>query len=284
MKTQRIRTNGIEIYVEEHSTAGEPIVLLHYQNGSAAIWHDVIPYFADTYRVIALDLRGFGYSDQPEGGYDMDTMADDVRGVLDALAISRAHFVGNSLGGYVSTYLAAKHPERVLSLTNAEAALQNQGGLNGRFDFSKEELLSRINANPLPTYANREEFERAAREQWLPWNAARAAATASNADVLRETADGRVTYKQTHAMRLAIAEDLWDRDFGDWYRNIQCPVLFLPCELEDGLDKKLRSIESFSATLPYSKTVVIPNSTHMMTFDHAVELAAEVSAFLSEIK
>lgn len=283
MKITRIPTNGIELYVEEHSTAGEAMVLLAYQGGQTVIWQDVIPHFTDRYRVIALDLRGHGHSDLPPDGYDMDTMAEDVGGVLDALGIERAHFLGNSLGAYVATCFAAKYPARALSLSNAEGALHNTAGAGGRFEhLTLAETLEWVRTRTLPEFASREAFLQWMEENDLPWNDLRA--RSAQATVLRELEDGRVTLKQTLTSRLSIMEDLYNLDLADWYRHIQCPVLFLPCEREEGLEHKLEQIRRFQSTLPFSKTVVIPNTEHLMTFDHSNELALEVLEFLEQTR
>lgn len=81
--------------------------------------------FGTRYRVVALDNRGAGRSDQPFGTYTLDQMADDAVNVLDAAGIEQAHVMGASMGGVIAQLVALRHPERVRSLTLACTACRN---------------------------------------------------------------------------------------------------------------------------------------------------------------
>jgi pimeloyl-ACP methyl ester carboxylesterase len=73
----------------------------------------VIPALAEHYRVLAVDLRGFGWSDIAWEGFDKETMADDVANVMGALDIDRARIVGHDWGGWIGYVLAIRRPELV---------------------------------------------------------------------------------------------------------------------------------------------------------------------------
>ena len=117
-----VRTNGIQTYYEEDAGpaagAGEPLVLLHGFTGSIAQWAAVRPLLAGEHRVICYDLRGHGRSDAPEelAAYTMDAYVEDLRGLLDALGIERAHVLGSAFGGMVALEFAFRYPQRVQSL------------------------------------------------------------------------------------------------------------------------------------------------------------------------
>ena len=99
---------------------GEPVLLLHGFPDSNYLWRDVIPEFARAgYRVIAPDLRGFGQSDAPVGrnNYDLNILAKDVTGLLDALDIDRIKLVGHDWGAMLGWYLAGTYPDRFKSYT-----------------------------------------------------------------------------------------------------------------------------------------------------------------------
>lgn len=68
-------------------------------------------------RSVSVDPRGAGDSDKPEGTYSTELFADDVAALMQALGISRAHVAGLSLGAATGMWLAAKYPERVMTLS-----------------------------------------------------------------------------------------------------------------------------------------------------------------------
>jgi pimeloyl-ACP methyl ester carboxylesterase len=95
---------------------GPPVVLLHGWPQHWYEWRDVIPLLAPHARVICPDLRGFGWTDVPERGYEKDQLKHDVLALLDALELERVTFAGHDWGGYIGFLLALEHPERIESL------------------------------------------------------------------------------------------------------------------------------------------------------------------------
>jgi len=110
----------------------ETILFLHGLAIDSDIWITWLPTLADRYRIVRMDLRGFGRSFVPAAGeaWTLDALAGDVRDVLAALGTNRVHFVGESTGGTVGLHLAAHHPECLLTLTMVTAA--HRGGTIGR--------------------------------------------------------------------------------------------------------------------------------------------------------
>lgn len=100
--------------------SGDPVVLVHAGVADARMWEPIVPALAERRRVVRFDMRGFGRSRSARGAY---TDAGDLRALLDALAIERAHVVGASFGGLVALELAATQPARVASLVLLAAAL-----------------------------------------------------------------------------------------------------------------------------------------------------------------
>jgi len=99
---------------------GDPLVLVHAGVADARMWEPIVPALAASRRVVRFDMRGFGRSRSARGAY---TDAGDLRALLDALAIERAHVVGASFGGLVALELAATQPARVASLVLLASAL-----------------------------------------------------------------------------------------------------------------------------------------------------------------
>ncbi|MEA1924124.1 MAG: alpha/beta hydrolase [Pseudomonadota bacterium] len=101
---------------------GPDVVLIHGLGANMAFWypHIMMP-LAKSFRVTAYDLRGHGNSSMPVSGYDTLAMSGDLVTVFDKCGISQAHLVGHSYGGGIALHFALLHPERVLSLTLADA-------------------------------------------------------------------------------------------------------------------------------------------------------------------
>jgi pimeloyl-ACP methyl ester carboxylesterase len=92
---------------------GPPLVLLHGWPQHWYEWREVIPALTERYRVVCPDLRGFGWSDAPGAGYDKETMAHDVLGLLDVLGIQRCYLAGHDWGGWIGFLVCQFAPERI---------------------------------------------------------------------------------------------------------------------------------------------------------------------------
>lgn len=92
---------------------GPAVVLLHGFASSLKTWKDIVPRLAENHRVVALDLKGFGWTDRPEGDYSPQAQARLVFALLDQLGIDRAAVVGHSWGASVALAMALESPERI---------------------------------------------------------------------------------------------------------------------------------------------------------------------------
>lgn len=100
---------------------GPAVVLIHGFASSLETWTALAPILAQDHRVISLDLKGFGWSDRPEGDYSPAAQADLVRKLLDQLQIDRADVVAHSWGCAVALQLALKNPQQVNRLVLYDA-------------------------------------------------------------------------------------------------------------------------------------------------------------------
>ncbi|ROO87105.1 2-hydroxy-6-oxonona-2,4-dienedioate hydrolase [Actinocorallia herbida] len=96
---------------------GEPVIFLHGTSGHLEAFVRNLPAHAAHYACHAIDMIGHGYTDGPDAPYRIPGYVEHVLGYMDAVGIERAHFVGESLGGWVAGRLAADHPERVGRIT-----------------------------------------------------------------------------------------------------------------------------------------------------------------------
>ncbi len=106
----------------EYAGTGDTLILLHGFGTDLRLWDDAFGLFARKFHVIRYDMRGYGRSEMPEVGFGY-LHADDLKALMDALHIKKAHLVGVSLGGKVVTEFMALYPERVLSASIASGSL-----------------------------------------------------------------------------------------------------------------------------------------------------------------
>jgi 3-oxoadipate enol-lactonase len=131
-----VKVNGCNIWYEI-TGEGEPVV----QIGGAVSGHEgyalVTPAIAKHFKVLDYDHRGYGMSDRPHQKYTMDTWADDLKGLLDALGIEKTHVHGGSMGGYIAIKFATKYPERVDRLIINGAAAKSDFTCRCQFEVWK---------------------------------------------------------------------------------------------------------------------------------------------------
>lgn len=92
---------------------GPPLLLLHGTGGHLEAYARNIRGLSQTFRVIAYDMVGHGFSDKPDRPYTVDFYVEHLLSLMDTLGLSKAHLSGESLGGWVAAWMAAHHPERV---------------------------------------------------------------------------------------------------------------------------------------------------------------------------
>jgi pimeloyl-ACP methyl ester carboxylesterase len=112
--------DGINLHYEE-TGSGTPIVFVHEFGGDHRSWEPQVRHFARRYRCIAYNARGYPPSDVPEDfeRYSQARARDDIRCVLDALGLQRAHVVGLSMGAFATLHFGMTYGHRALSITVA---------------------------------------------------------------------------------------------------------------------------------------------------------------------
>lgn len=112
---QYIQVGSVKTHYVE-AGIGEPLILLHGVGRSLEDWSENILPLAQHHRVIALDLVGYGRSDKPAMKYSVGYLVDFVGQFMDALGLTTASLMGNSMGGAVSLQFALAYPLRVSRL------------------------------------------------------------------------------------------------------------------------------------------------------------------------
>ena len=153
-----VDTNGVRLWYEDLGDRdGDVVVLIMGATASAISWpSDLLGALtAAGHRVVRFDNRDIGLSthiDYATDPYTLDDMAADTRGLLDALSIDLAHFVGASMGGMICQLMALRYPDRVRSLS----LLITSPGPDERLSQSSEEVVA-VATRPVTTDAELEQ-------------------------------------------------------------------------------------------------------------------------------
>jgi 3-oxoadipate enol-lactonase len=141
---------------------GPAVALIHPGLWDARTWDAQFEPFAERYRVVRYDVRGYGRSSRPEPGVPYSNVRD-LGAVLDAAGIQRAALVGNSMGGSIALDFALTHPERTSALVLVASAV---GGLE---DTDEDEAWWDERWPPLEAAIEAGDVERARRLQMQIW-------------------------------------------------------------------------------------------------------------------
>lgn len=118
-----IELNGVALRYELSGKGDRTLVLVHEMAGSLESFDDVVPRLAESRRVLRYDTRGAGMSQKVRGELGVDTMADDIAAMLDALGITnKVALAGIALGGAIALHFAARYPERTSAVVVSSPA------------------------------------------------------------------------------------------------------------------------------------------------------------------
>src|SRR5438874_4065906 len=265
--------DGISLYYEE-TGSGTPIVLVHEFADDYRGYEGQMRYFGRRYRCIAYNARGYPPSDVPDDPdrYSQERARDDIRAVLDALAINKAHIVGISMGGFATLHFGLAYPERALSLVVAGCGYGAEPGKRQQFHDETAKTAELIESAGMKVaseaYAigpSRVQFQNKDPRGWAEF-AARLAehSTLGSANTMRGVQARRPS--------------LWD--LTDRMRNLNVPTLIMtgdedePC-LEPGLLMK--------RTIPTAALLVLPNCGHTINLEEPGAFNAHLCDFLHAV-
>ena len=134
VETGTANVNGVAIYYRDIGARADPVILLHGFPETGDAFASVVVPLGERYRLIVPDLRGAGMSDRAASGYEKKVLATDIKELMDHLRIERAHVIGHDIGARVAYAFAVQYPDRLLSLTVAEAFIE---GLAGTAEFRR---------------------------------------------------------------------------------------------------------------------------------------------------
>ncbi len=247
---------------------GPAVVLLHGFASSLEAWDGVIPrLLANGHRVLALDLKGFGWTDRPPGDYSPAEQARLVLALMDARGIDRAAVVGHSWGASVALALALAAPQRVTRLALYDAWVFEEQ-LPGFFLWAR---VGGVGELLFGLYYD----ERADERMAAAFHDRR-----YMSEELVEAVDRALRRPGTRAAALAAVRGQRYAQVEGRYRSIEQPALLLWGR--DDAVTPLRHGERLARELPAARLVVYPRCGHLPMIEAAAASTRDLAAFLAE--
>lgn len=254
--SQFFDSDGVKIHYIA-AGQGEPVVLIHGFIANAQVnWvaPGIFDALAKDYRVIALDDRGHGQSGKPHGAENYGPhMAKDVINLLDHLHIEKAHIVGYSLGGFITTYLVAKYPDRIISAVPGGAGWSRPGDPNENMpDVIAEALENGEGITPLMQLLTPAGQPKPTAEQLEATNRMLLATNdpLALAGVMRGMKNMRVSAEELAASSVPV------------------------CAVVGEIDPMKSTVDAMQRVMPSLDVVVVPGGDHMSTISDPAYLAA----------
>ncbi|MFE2723380.1 alpha/beta fold hydrolase [Kitasatospora sp. NPDC059327] len=260
----------VRLYYEDHGT-GRPVVLVPAWPLNAASWESQeAALLAAGHRVVSYDRRGFGRSDRPWDGYDLDTLATDLHTLVTALDLRDATLVGYSLGGgEVTRYLAVHGSGRVRSAVLIAAAPPYPCGAHDRPGSGALSALRET------VVTDRAAFMTGYLHDLYAVDLLRGAGVSE-----RVAAYHRGVGLESSARATTACADAWGTDLRPDLPRIDVPVLVLHGAADRTLPPGVTA-EPLAALLADATLRIVPGAPHGLIFTHAEEVNSELAAFLA---
>lgn len=267
-KTGYAAVNGARLYYEEEGE-GDPLLLLHAGVADNRMWDAQFGEFAQNFRTIRFDLRGFGMSQMPAGEF---CNYEDVAGLLDVLGIECARVLGLSFGGLIALDFALAYPARVSAL------------VLGAPSVSGAEPSARIKEFWQAEEAAFEDGDlAAATELNLRFWVDGPQRTAEQVDANVREFVGRM---QHDIFEMEIPDNIDERELEPpavgRLAEIEVPTLVVVGALD--LEEKVAQAQDIAGQVADGRLVVIDGAAHMVTMERAGEFNRVVIDFLSATK
>lgn len=264
----------LSIKYSDHGS-GQTIVFVHGLGSSSFTWRFLYKYFSLNYRVISLDLKGFGESSKPFGNdYMVSDQAKIIHSFLVNMNLNDVTLVGNSYGGAVvlSTFLNAKHKikERISKLVLLDPAAYSQKELPGYVGLLRTPVFNRIaltlwDKNIIAKYVLKEIFHD----------------DSLITDEMITTYSGYLKGSQSHNALIETAKNISSvetESMSTRYNQIDIPVLIIWGEFDEVINKSMG--EQLNRDILNSKLVIISDCGHVPQEELPEETIAIIGQFL----
>ncbi len=227
--TEAVGLNVLAWPAADPAAGAPPFVLLHGLASTARSWDPVAGRLvAAGHDVFAVDLRGHGLSDKPDDGYDMETLAGDLVGLLDRLGLDRPVLAGHSLGAFVIVDALARYPRLASAVTGT--VLVEGGLVDAKVQFASldaclsEVSLPPVAGSPAPRMLGY------LHHRYPDWSDERIAGLMAGLEI---RADGTVDWWLSGPRLEALARALWRQDSAALWPKVAAPTLVVVADTGD---------------------------------------------------
>ena len=257
----KVKANGITFNCQLDGAEGAPwLVFSNSLATNLSMWDEQASALKGQFRILRYDQRGHGGTDAPEGRYTFDTLVADVVALFDAFSISRAHFLGLSMGGMTALGLAQRHPDRINRLIVCDcgpaSTPQSAQQWEERIALASEKGMDALVEQTVG--------------RWFP-----AELIAANPPFLAKI---RTMVRTTPVNGfIGCAGALSNFDFRPWLGAMALPVLLIV----GSKDATVPGIKMINANIPGSKLVELDGAGHLSNIDASAGFTFAVHDFLS---
>jgi pimeloyl-ACP methyl ester carboxylesterase len=278
-----IKVGALRLHYQEWGDPNAPgtVVLVHGVGSSCHIWDLTGPLVADrSLRVVALDQRGHGESDQPDAGYDFPSVVADLAGFGEALGISEASLmVGHSWGASVVLHYGVAHPDRTAGVVLVDGGTASPGER-----WTWDETESRLTPPDIDGLLWSDLHQRMARNNGAYVDPR---VEAVGRSLFNVDADGRVSRRFRIPNHMQVVRALWEQRPFSLLPELQCPVLILPArqstDAPEWLANKSANVQRALALQPTARVRWFEDTVHDVPLQRPVELAGELDAFAEQV-
>jgi 3-oxoadipate enol-lactonase len=259
----KIKANGIDIHYEIEGN-GPWLTMSHSLACDLHMWDPQMPVLSKKFKVLRYDTRGHGQSSAPAGEYTLEQLADDVKGLLDALKIRETHWAGLSMGGMIGQAFALKYPGIFQSMVLADTTSRRPPDAakmwGDRIQTAREKGMGALVDSTLGRWFTE------------PYRNTRADVMARIGNGIRNT---------PVAGFVGCCHAISKVDFLDRLKEIECPALVMVGEHDHGTPPE--AARAIHQSLKGSELKIIPSAAHLSNVEQTQVFNDAMMGFLNRV-